>query len=717
MRNRPSSSPHIPFDASFISSHISAFPALKGGSPKVIAYLKEYYQAEKFKRLMILDALIRDERLKNQLTFQDIMDYLDFVFVQNALIFREFASLKADGYLKGDTDSQILVTAIFVNHVLDYLREFNRQTLIAIKTIPGAYLDKNSAGQVNKIYLVMDAAMSHLEAVLKKYDHPGEEALIKPVWRFSLYQNQLEGLVTHAQLWSKDLSGLNLKALGASSVVSKLEEMQRLVNNPQSHLLLQIMKAKVAYNINKQPSRGITLIEQAEKLRKQYADQGLLKPEEVIGLQFNILGIQLRYQVTRAKEANRNDVSALQAALAAAFELDDHFEVISPDDKMKESVQVSLFELFVCLQKSAQNKSNFAKLQNLDQLKTMVAQLERLMKLYEKTFTPNSPNGIGENLLIVKNCYEGFSAKVQSQEAMLVCKQKEREVESKQLASKKESYAEQFSSIIAEFPVSEPKPDPVKAAPVVVKSKDVNTSEESTESIDPDMPALISFEDAEIKLPFAEQCRRFFASHRLNQYYFILDEIDEKDHAEAMLYIGNHHNTKGFFNHALKWYESAIIKMEAFPDTNAELKEKIKEALATCEASIAEKLAKHEHDLKMGEQSKTMFIYRLGIEVCQKQGLHYQSLTEAEINALGEEKFIALGKRNREKGVQSLEEQHRNLLNENIANLKVSLSLTQSLNLRCNVWVGAVSGNPATLYYNEQVFPALTRQTTNTLKK
>ena len=698
------------FDVEVIANFLSAFPALEGGNPKVVAYIKDYYKEEKFRRLKIVESFILDERKRRSLTFQDIIDYLNFILVQNNFIFENFSMLKADGYFKGEIDSQILITAIFSHNLIDYLRHFNHDLLIRLMSKSYAEIDKSSEREVHKILVLMNAVFSHLETILKRYDHEGKEAIIQPVWRFSLYQNQLDSLISHAQLWRNQL-GRDLKALGASSLVSKLEELQRIINNPQSHILLQILKAKTAYNIDHQFSTGIALIEEAEILRKQYANQGLLKPEEDVGLQFNILGIQLRYKVTRCKREATNKSTDLQAALSVAFELDDHFEAISPNDQMKESIQVSLFELFTRLLIVAQTKLNFSKLHNFDELKKLVEQLERVMLLYKKTITPHSQTTMSVNIEMVTRCYEGFSAMIQSQQDFLSQQNKKREAETLQLTSEKEKYDAIFSTIIESFPTKKRKPSPVKAAPVVIEKPDaqafaVDASEESTDSLE-EMPELIVVEDLEARISVAERCRQYFSHHRLNQYYLILDEFEDADKAEVMLYIGNHHMVKGYYDQALKWYENSIIQAEATPNINTELKKSIKHALSDCEKRIADELASREFDLQRMKENREMFIYHLGVEVCQEKGLNVSEMTKRDINQFGYEKFKALGRKNQRNDVQSNQAQYRQLLNEKISILKTALSLSRELGLRINVWKLSVSSHPASLYYNEREFPAL----------
>ena len=323
MKSRAPTQKQMEFDVQFIKQFLVLAPIVKmqAGSPalaSVTTYLKQYFgEKGKFERLVRLDARIRESGFNFRLTYDEIIDYTELLFVQNAYIVDNYSALVAKAPQQIEAlSSYLFYAADLTSECIATLREAVYQLISTESDYERAEIALGRyTKQISHSYKAADVIISRLELFLKIYRTKYNVQIVSDEWIFYLYTSQIDLQVWCSQLLP-ELKNANLKALGVDTVLDKLIQCRdQNPDNPQYAIIVLTYLAKRANNIHKKPAEALEYLAEAQALREQSATEGRLSADMNNTLKYGMKVHQLKYSVDLACINPVDNAEALEKAL------------------------------------------------------------------------------------------------------------------------------------------------------------------------------------------------------------------------------------------------------------------------------------------------------------------------------------------------------------------------------------------------------------------
>ncbi len=704
------------FSVEFFREFLARAPSLQAQNrpyPAMIgAYLKKYYKTKgQYQRLVSIDAHLRDDGVDQRLSYQELVDYVDLLFVQNAFIVENFVALKIEDNERFHTLEQYLVysanlTCALIDYFLQYVHETLSETDLTTEseTQLRAYTH-----QVTSIYGVVNKTVSQFESYLEKYQAKYNIRIVSDGWKFGIYQRQIDALFLHAQLLPA-LKNVNLKSLGTEGILQRLAII-RDANPavPQFSIILRIMQAKHAFHITKNYKEALTLLTDAEALRQHYMAAGLVPNEHILKLKYSIKTHLLRYATGICYENPIDHLSDLQFALKVAFEFDAGMDTEMEDDS-RENTQEPFRDLFEASLVIVAYRYNYVKRDGFEGLNEFLGYAKHLIALLEKSSTVKTREKLAVVIAAFKKNLENFTVSVDTKALSLEEERRDNEKKMLELIDKEKRYEELFPRLRDSFVEKRHKVNPPKKLAVPANRR-VPPSEAETQlqpQPQPQPQLQPQPEKTYVQATVAEKCYQFFQNHPVHAHQELLDNAEPHETAEVIFCIGDEYRAKSYWAEALDWLEAALNAAELSARINQALIAGIELSLSLCKSDMEIELQFVAEQYAFSLQNRKSFIYGLGLQACRSKYTTLENVSEDEINLLGKKAFKELGKKG--EGNSPIT-QERALLKQHVEILEEAIETSDQLFLQAEnlakqkhenfPLLPTVSDNPAAFYHQD----------------
>lgn len=669
------------------------------------AHMQQYYHEDEagcigedcpacdvFDKLVRMDQYIRQADPGARIPYQDLVFYLNALFVQNEFILENLSSLIIHYPALGDFSKYVEFFNGLSRDIIEMHTQFMRRIIEeknndASRYTPVQYRDcamilEGVSKKVNEVVL-------RYEAIHQKYKTRVTD-LIYPIDFFRIYKAQLEALIMHASS-RQGSKKAELKMLGSSAILAKLEECKHKIEDPYYHVFYTILCAREAYHVQRQPSKALNYIADADAQRKKILADQATSENNAEELLISINTIHLSFLTLRLRNNPKNTLSEIQAALALTVDLPGPVSRTKP--VLKSNLKLPLIYIFDSLLSYAQEKFLFVRtLEDLPVLKEYLGQLQALVSLYEKTGTESTVADTANDVNKLQSHCTRYANALKTKESLLKAKRAENEKMLVTLNKADEEYNKLFPKLLAAFREEKRKQMPVK--PMLMP--DIKPNKPETQPIE-------KAPEPQVKT-IARQCADFFQTHRLRESANLIHQFDDQDKPEVMLYIGDKYLPCHHYERALHWYQQAVQSANAMSGLNPELERGLKFSLNNCELMLQAEYEYVQREYERSIASRQTFKLNLVREMLSAQQL--KLLSEEEINQLAELEFSKLGQRNEAEGKElSAPAKKRLAIAEHRKMLKASLTQSDALHDHANqlfekagVQGLSVTANPATLF-------------------
>ena len=679
MKSRQVQQAEAPFDGRFLQEAVALLPSLCVDSAslisvKMVDYLKVHYKVKgRYRQLEALDARVRKSDFNFKFTHDELVSYVELLFVQTAFIVENYVELSIE-----DHDH--------IARLPQYMKMVGDMTLSVVREL------KLTDGHKN-----INVAVERMEKFYKRYNEKYPNVLgIADSWWCYLYATQMESTLHHARLHPQ-LKKNQLKSIATESILEKLAALsERNPHDPEFVITLLTYEAANAYVVKHRTHDALALLSVANERLKHANDEGAVPVNALIQLSANIKMYQLMYSATTACEHPHDEFDLLQASIGYAFEFEEAIDQ-HVSDAIKISIQESLKNLFDALLLVITRQFGMIWRDGFSPLYVSLEQLKRLLSLIGKTstiFTSEHIAKVAKEYQVTLTQFTTYIAKTEADHRAQKAKNEEK---FRLLIDQEKKYDELFPKLLDIFRQKQRKPP-------VIKSPWMNQPPQPAPEISTPEPTPVE-EIEYVSESVAERCYQFYQTHAVKHSLKLFNQSEEKDRAEVMLCIGDQYRSKSNYLEALSWLENALTTAQTQPSLNQPLIDGIRLSLNLCQIDIAAELAFFEPKYKNTLSERKQFIRQLGVE---SFGID-SGKTEAEIVKRGKAIFAKLGQRSPEDSPKTKE---RLALKEHVDMLSVAKAETNKLVEQVSILtnkitkatavIPTVSTNPAGLYHKSQ---------------
>lgn len=506
--------------------------------------------------------------------------------------------------------------------------------------------------KIKSLYQQMEETFRSIQAFIKAEKSCPNELLSE--FKIGLYQTYADALIYKAHALNIETKK-DLRALGIQSLVDSLHELTTEINKPNLSMNFLLLKIRFESQINGDTTKALSVVDQLKTMLLEYSAANPLNPEnlkkdytnQVVLAELGIYSYQFDLNATRPPEQ-----SLLKKAVDTALNAIDSIDIASDNHKAEMSwiinrvlsLSINRIKFDVCFDTS-------------EQLAEKIIFAESLKKLFPllNRQTMKSVTSIGDNPAdlyegTINNLITSIKNKMTALQETMASNEKEFDL----LRKREAEYGANFQKTLGQFQTKPKKPTNHAAKPSLPLPK---TSSPNKDEHQEKNPIGLKKENETAISQLAIYAEQYFKTVGLGGIETLLDQVDDHDYPEAMLYIGDFYLKRNFINEALFMYESAFHQSQLHISPNEDMIDGIKMRLEEAQNKLEKYIEKAEDDRAKLEQSRTNLIIKFGMRALQQAGapkeqLNFKNQTCWDtIYKRGLEIFQSIGEKKKQAGV------------------------------------------------------------------